>query len=101
MDWVLYDNSLRHERVKKQVSFKHIKEGKYQFVQGIILDHKVQRRIENFVKHLRWNLKPFTNPAKSSILEFGKVFSTLLHLVSNPKSRDCSDILAVLYSKIF
>ena len=101
MDWVLYDSSLRHERVKKQVSFKHIKEGKYQFVRGNILVHKVQRRTENFVKHLRWNLKPFTNPAKSSILKLGKVFSTLLHLFSNPKSRDWSDILAVLYSKIF
>ena len=89
------------KELKSKCHLSIIKEGKYRFVRGIILDHKVQRRIENFVKHLRWNLKPFTNPAKSSILEFGKVFSTLLHLVSNPKSRDWSNILAVLYSKIF
>ena len=89
------------KELKSKCHLSIIKEGKYRFVRGNISLHKVQRRIENFVKHLRWNLKPFTNPAKSSILEFGKVFSTLLHLVSNPKSRDWSNILAVLYSKIF
>ena len=28
VDWVLYDNGLRHERVKKQVSFKYYKRRK-------------------------------------------------------------------------